>query len=196
MPQAQEASAETAAARFMLPAALLTQVVDLPVEILPILQAAQVEQLGTCRQADNTTDLASRHTNRLMLNSHIHHTIHAPPTLVDLSPETVLEPLLGLLEGLGVAEGVQVGQHTHHLGEAVHLRAGQGGGRARSCWASRHAGTQAGKRFRVAGRSAFRQVGAGGSTTPITALRYPAMQEMPQAWDACCACCAQAALAH
>ena len=130
MPQAQEASAETAAARFMLPAALLTQVVDLPVEILPILQAAQVEQLGTCRQADNTTDLASRHTNQLMLNSHIPHTIHAPPTLVDLSPETVLEPLLGLLEGLGVAEGVQVGQHTHHLGEAVHLRAGRqaGGG--------------------------------------------------------------------
>ena len=43
-------------------------------------------------------------------------------TLVDLSPEAVLEDLLGLLEALVVLEGVQVRQHAHHLGEAVHLQ--------------------------------------------------------------------------
>jgi len=41
--------------------------------------------------------------------------------LVDLSPEAVFEDLLGLLEALVVLEAVQVSQHPHHLGEAMHL---------------------------------------------------------------------------
>ena len=45
-------------------------------------------------------------------------------TLVDLSPETVLEGFLGLLQLLLVLEAIQVGQHPHHLGEAMHLRRG------------------------------------------------------------------------
>ncbi len=43
-------------------------------------------------------------------------------TLIDLGPEAVLEDLLGLLEALVVLEAVQVRQHAHHLGEAVHLQ--------------------------------------------------------------------------
>ncbi len=42
-------------------------------------------------------------------------------TLVDLSPEAVLEHFLGLLQALVVLEGVKMSQHPHHLWEAVHL---------------------------------------------------------------------------
>jgi hypothetical protein len=41
--------------------------------------------------------------------------------LVDFSPEPLLEVLLGPLERLVVLEGVQVGEHAHDPGEAVHL---------------------------------------------------------------------------
>ena len=44
------------------------------------------------------------------------------PTLVDLGPEAVFEGLFGLLEALLVLEGVQVGKHTHDLGEAMCLQ--------------------------------------------------------------------------
>jgi hypothetical protein len=41
--------------------------------------------------------------------------------LVDFSPEPLLEVLLGPLERLVVLECVQVGEHAHDPGEAVHL---------------------------------------------------------------------------
>ena len=45
--------------------------------------------------------------------------------MIDLSPEAVFEDLLGLLEALVVLEAVQVSQHPHHLGEAMHLNLAQ-----------------------------------------------------------------------
>jgi hypothetical protein len=41
--------------------------------------------------------------------------------LIDFSPEPLLEVLLGPLERLVVLECVQVGEHAHDPGEAVHL---------------------------------------------------------------------------
>ena len=43
-------------------------------------------------------------------------------TLVNFSPEAVLQSLFGLLQLLLVLEAIQVGQHPHHLGEPVHLQ--------------------------------------------------------------------------
>lgn len=41
--------------------------------------------------------------------------------LVDLSPESVLEAFLGLVQGFAVFKGVQVRQHAHDAGKAMHL---------------------------------------------------------------------------
>ncbi len=43
-------------------------------------------------------------------------------TLVDLSPEAVLESLLGLLQLLLILEAIQVSENPHHLGKPMHLQ--------------------------------------------------------------------------
>jgi len=42
--------------------------------------------------------------------------------LIDLSPEAVLESLLGLLQLLLVLEAIQVSEDPHHLGKPMHLQ--------------------------------------------------------------------------
>ncbi len=43
-------------------------------------------------------------------------------TLVDFSPEAVLEGLLGLLQLLLVLEAIQVSENPHHFGKSMHLQ--------------------------------------------------------------------------
>ena len=43
-------------------------------------------------------------------------------TLINFSPEAVLESLLGLLQLLLVLEAIQVSENPHHLGKPMHLQ--------------------------------------------------------------------------
>ena len=53
-------------------------------------------------------------------------------SFVDVRPEAVLHRLLGAAERRGVGEGVEVSEHAHDTGKAVHLVRGRGRGRGRA----------------------------------------------------------------